>query len=128
MKELRDWRDKHKTEKWGLHWWDVALLNSKQQKRAAMREKITVEAEEFQGLLDALDEYDDTMLISPELLQSLCLWATKGRGRESGQQLYELVTTTFFLTFWVKVPHYEVMALRAVVEYERHLLIQREQT
>jgi len=127
MDRLPDWRDKHKTEKWGLHWWDAAFLNSKQQKRAAMREKLTVETEDFQGLIGALDEYDDTMLISPKLLRSICLWATKERGRESGQQLYELVTTTFVLTYWVKTRHYEVKALRDVVLYERYLLIQREQ-
>jgi len=127
MDRLPDWRDKHKTEKWGLHWWDAAFLNSKQQKRAAMREKLTVEAEEFQGLIGALDEYDDTMLISPKLLRSVCLWATKERGRESGQQLYELVTTTFFLTYWVTVPSYQVKALRDVVVFERDQLRHREQ-
>jgi len=65
-----------------------------------LREKATIEAKDFQGLIGALDEYDDTMLISPDLLRSLCLWTTKGGGRESGQQLYELVTTTFVLTYW----------------------------
>ncbi len=125
MTELRDWRDKHKMEKWGLHWWDVAFLNSRHQERAALREKIT--AEDFQGLIDALNEYDDTMVLSPKLLRSLCLWVTKGHDREYGQHLYELVTATFVLTYWVKTRHYEVKALRDVVEYERYLLTQREQ-
>jgi hypothetical protein len=126
MDRLLDRRDKAKAEKWGLHWWDVALLNSKQQKRAALREKITVE--DVEGLITALNEYDDTMVLSPKLLRSLCLWVTKGHDREYGQHLYELVTATFVLTYWVKTRHYEVKALRNVVKYERHLLIQREPT
>ncbi len=130
MKELRDWRDKAKVEKWHIQWFDGSLLEAKGRQRTELRRRTSLRPEHLDMMIAALDTYSSDSCIVPDAFPAFCAKVVSGDENADtlGRELRELAATSFLLTFWVKTPSYQVKALRDVVEYERHLLIQREQT
>ncbi len=129
MDRLLDWRDRAKAEKWHIQWFDGSLLEAKGRQRKELRRRTSLRPEHLDSMIAALDAYPDDSRIVPDELPALCAKVVGGdeNAEALGQELRELAATSFLLTFWVKTPSYQVKALRDVVEYERHLLIQREQ-
>jgi len=129
MTGLRDWRDKAKAEKWHIQWFDGSLLEAKGRQRTELRSSTSLRPEHLDSMIAALDAYPDDSRIVPDELPALCAKIVSGdkNAEALGQELRELAATSFLLTFWVKTPSYQVKALRDVVEYERYLLIHREQ-
>jgi len=129
MDRLLDWRDKAKAEKWHLQWFDGSLLEAKERQRTELRRRTSLRPEHLDSMIAALAAYPDDSRIVPDELPAFCAKVVSGHENADtlGQELRELVSMSFFLTFWLKTPTYDVKALRVVVEYERHLLTQREQ-
>ncbi len=129
MRELRDWRDKAQAEKWHIQWFDGNLLEAKARQRKALRKSTLLRPEHLDSMIAALDAYPSDARILPDAFQAFCAEVVSGHENADtlGQELCALTATSFFLTYWVKTPSYQVKALREVVEYERYLLTQREQ-
>ncbi len=129
MDRLLDWRDKAKAEKWHIQWFDGSLLEAKERQRTELRRRTSLRPEHLDKMIAALDAYPSDSRIVPDAFPAFCATVVSGDKNADtlGQELRELTAMSFLLTFWVKTPSYQVKALRAVVEYERYLLIQREQ-
>jgi len=129
MDRLFDWRERAQEEKWHIQWFDGSLLEAKGRQRTELRRSTSLRPEHLDSMIAALDAYPDDSRIVPDAFPAFCAKIVSGDKNADtlGQELRELAATSFLLTFWVKTPAYEVKALRDVVEYERHLLIQREQ-
>jgi len=129
MENLHSWGNNIQSGKWNVHWWDVALLKRKERELEALRGRTTLRARDLQELDYGLEVYGDDSRLSPDFLPDLCEKCIGGNKdvKKLGRQLHELVSLSYFLAYWVKVPHYEVGSLRQVVTYERDLLLQRQQ-
>jgi len=124
LKELRDWRDKAQAEKWHIQWFDGSLLEAKARQRKELRRRTSLRPEHLDRMIAALGAYPDDSRIVPDSFPAFCAKVVSGdeNAEALGEELRELAATSFFLTYWVKTPHYQVKALRDVIEYERHLL------
>ncbi len=129
MDRLLDWRDKAKAEKWHLQWFDGSLLEAKGRQRNALRRRTSLRPEHLDSMIAALAAYPRDSCILPDAFPAFCAKVASGHENADtlGQELRKLVSMSFFLTFWVKTPTYQVKALQDVIEYERYLLTQREQ-
>jgi len=129
MDRLLDWRDKAQAEKWHIQWFDGSLLEAKGRQRTELRTRTSLRPEHLDMMIAALDACPNDSRIVPDAFPAFCANIVSGYENADtlGQELRELAALSFFLMFWVKTPSYQVKALRAVVEYERYLLIQREQ-
>jgi len=129
MDRLLDWRDKAKAGKWHIQWFDGSLLEAKGRQRKELRSSTSLRPEQLDSMIAALGTYSSDSCIVPDLFPAFCAKVVSGdkNAEALGQELRELAAMSFFLTYWLKTRAYEVKALRAVVEYERYLLTQREQ-
>ncbi len=112
-----------------IQWFDGSLLEARGRQRKELRRSTLLRPEHLDTMIATLDAYPYDSRIVPDAFPAFCANIVSGHENAEalGQELRELAAMSFLLTFWVKTPSYQVKALRAVVEYERHLLIQREQ-